>query len=84
MTTITLELTFDQLLKAIRRLPREDRIKLAQTVLQDDIEEINRRFDEALRAIEEANPGVTEDEVMADAVAAVHEYRAERAAQNRR
>jgi hypothetical protein len=68
---------FDQLLVAIHQLPREQKIKLwrildAELVSRD----VDQELDQALRAIWASNPEVTEDESMADALAAIREYRA--------
>jgi Txe/YoeB family toxin of Txe-Axe toxin-antitoxin module len=84
MATATVRLTIDQLIEAIRQLPFEEQVKLRELLSDDVRERVNRRLDEALRIIRESNPGVTEDEVMADANAVVHEIRAERLAENRR
>ncbi|MBI5650732.1 MAG: hypothetical protein HZC40_09860 [Chloroflexi bacterium] len=83
MATVTLHLTVDQLLEAIRQLPFEEKLRL-RALLSDDVRErMNQRLDEALQAIREANPGVTEDEVMADVNRVVHEIRAEKFAPSR-
>jgi len=82
MATVTLHLTVDQLLEAIRQLPFEEKLRL-RALLSDDVRErMNQRLDEALQAIREANPGVTEDEVMADVNRVVHEIRAEKFAES--
>lgn len=82
--TITVELTVEQLLRAIRQLPFEERLSLLQTLLQEDKAEITRRFDRALAEVQRANPARNEDEVMAEVNAIVHQVRAERYAANRR
>jgi hypothetical protein len=79
MTTANVELTFEQLLAAVRKLPYMQKIRLSRT-LNDELnhDEIRRRAAEVIEAIRAANAGVTGDEVMADATAAVREVRAER------
>ena len=84
MANVSIELTFDQLLAAIRKLPHEQKAKLWQTLDNElNRSEIRRRAMEAVEAIRAANEGVTEDEVMADATAAVKEVRAERRVRSR-
>ncbi|MBI4790619.1 MAG: hypothetical protein HY782_26620 [Chloroflexi bacterium] len=88
MANVSIELTFEQLLAAIRKLPHEQKTKLWQT-LHDELNHADARrqareqFAQAVEAIRAANEGVTEDEVMADATAAVKEVRAERRARSR-
>jgi|GEM_PF-4594120 hypothetical protein len=81
---VTIELTSDQLLKAIRQLPFEERLALLQTLLREDKAEISRRFDRALADVHEANRGLDEDAVIAEVNEIVHQVRAERYAENRR
>ncbi len=71
---------FEQLSAAILRLPREQKVRLWQ-LLDKELagRDIDKEFDDALRSIWSANAGVTEDEVMADALAAIREFRAETA-----
>ena len=81
MSTINIEVTFDQLRKAIRKLSHDEKMELWRMLADEfDPNEIRRRAFEAIDAIRAANEGVTEDEVMADATAAVAEVRAERRA----
>jgi hypothetical protein len=84
MSTINIELTFDQLREAVRKLPKEERNKLLRELEDLDLNEIRRRAGEALEEIWRANEGFTEDEVMADVDAALTEVRAERAARRPR
>lgn len=81
MEAIQIKLTFRQLLSAVQELSREQKVKLWQ-VLDAELtgRELEREFDEALETIWDANQGVNEDEVMADALQAIREYRAEEAA----
>jgi len=73
--------TFDQIARAIRQLPRQQKLELWQMLDSELIgRDIEREFDQSLAAIWSANRGITEDEVMADALLAVREYRAEEAA----
>ena len=84
MANVNIELTFEQLLAAIRKLPQAQKTKLWQELESElDRDAIRRRAFEAIEAIRAANEGVTEDDVMADATAAVQEVRAERRARNR-
>lgn len=69
--------TFDQIARAIRQLPRQQKLELWQMLDSELIgRDIEREFDQSLAAIWSANRGVTEDEIMADALLAVREYRA--------
>jgi hypothetical protein len=69
--------TFDQITRAIRQLPRQQKLELWQMLDSELIgRDIEREFDQSLAAIWSANRGVTEDEIMADALLAVREYRA--------
>ncbi len=84
MANVNIELTFEQLISAVRRLPTMQKAKLWQMLNAEfNHDEIQRRAMEAVEAIRAANEGVTEDEVMADATAAVQEVRAERRAPSR-
>lgn len=78
MATVHVELTFNQLVAAIRQLPHDQKValwRLLDAELKSD-DEILREFDAALKAIRAANRGVTEDEVMADIEQALREVRA--------
>ena len=73
--------TFDELTRAIRQLSRQQKIKLWQLLDAELVgRDVDKEFDQALQAIYAANRGVTEDEVMADALSAIHEYRADESA----
>lgn len=78
-TTVSVDLSFEQLTKALRRLPTKDRVALWR-LLDEDIDRpaITKRFSLALQAIRSAHPNVTEDEVMADVLKATQEARARR------
>ena len=80
MSTISIELTLNQLTDAIQRLPYDQKIALWRWLdakLKDD-DTVFREFGEALEDIRAANEGVTEDEVMADVEIALREVRAAR------
>lgn len=81
MDSIPIELTFRQLLNAIRQLSREQKVKLWQ-LLDAEImgHDVDRDLDLLLNPVTPSQQGVSEDEVMADALAAIGEYRAEEAA----
>ncbi|MDI6768991.1 MAG: hypothetical protein QMD04_04885 [Anaerolineales bacterium] len=84
MATTSVELTFDKLLAAVRKLPNPQKARLWYMLNTEfSRDEIQGRAIEAVEAIRAANEGVTEDEVMADATAAVQEVRAERRARSR-
>lgn len=73
-------LTFDQLAQEIRQLPRKQKLALWQMLDAELIgRNIEREFDQSLAAIWAANRGVNEDDVMADALLAIREYRSEEA-----
>lgn len=83
MTTAHTEMSFEQWLAAIRKLPYAQKTKLWQTLdaelnRADARRQAREEFAEAVRAIRTANKGVTEDEVVADVSAAVKEVRAVR------
>lgn len=81
MNTANVELTFDQLLAAVRKLPTAQKTRLWQTLDAElNREDINREFDLALEEIWAADGGVSEAEVMADVNAAIRGVRAEKAA----
>ncbi|MEW5721005.1 MAG: hypothetical protein AB1817_20435 [Chloroflexota bacterium] len=80
-TVQNIELTYDQLLAAIRRLPDHQKLQLWQ-ILDAEVhrDEIRRRARAAVEAIWAANQGFSEDEVMADVEDALRATRAEQAA----
>ncbi len=81
MSNAKIASAFDQLILAIRQLPREQKIKLWQVLDAELVSrDIDKDFDQALQAIWAANQGITEDEVMADAIQAIREFRVEQAA----
>lgn len=72
-----MELTPDQLIQGIRRLPPEERQTLLRAILKDDIEEASQRFDKGLEKVHTANEGLSEDEVMDEVTDIVHQIRPE-------
>ncbi len=71
-------LTLEELARAIRQLPRDQKITLWKMLDAELVgRDVDREFDQALKAIWAANQGVTEDEAMADALTAVRDFRAE-------
>lgn len=81
MATVNVELTFDQLLAAVRRLPDQQKIALWQTLdAEVNRDEIRRSARAAVEAIWTANQGFSEDEVRADVEDALRQVRAEQAA----
>lgn len=80
-STVTIELTLEQLLSAIRRLPWEQK-KIIWKALSDELShaEVHQQFNAALHTSWAAHKGISEDEVMADALQAVAEVRAARSA----
>ncbi len=80
MANVNIELTFDQLLAAVRQLPRAQKSKIWRALDAElNREEINREFAQTLEEIWAANEGVSEDEVMADINTAIREVRVEKA-----
>ena len=85
MSTIRVDLSYDQLKQALRKLPAQEKLDLwRQLDAELDRPAIARRFDAALKAIRQTYSQVSEEEVMADALKATHEARAKyRHAENR-
>jgi len=77
MARVTVELSWEQLLAAIRGLSPQEKLALWRALdHQIDRGALRKRFDEAVAAIRTAHPGVKEDEVLADVAEAVREVRA--------
>jgi hypothetical protein len=76
MANVTVELTFEQLLSAVQRLPFEQKWKLWRALSVELNPQIIHDFDTALQAAWAAHDEFSEDEVMADALQAVAEVRA--------
>ncbi len=68
----------EQLASAIRQLPHAEKLKLWQ-ILDTDLfhRDVDQELDAALKQAWLANPGVMEDEAMADALQAIREFRNE-------
>jgi hypothetical protein len=79
MSRVNVDLSFEQLKKALRRLPPTEKITLWR-LLDEDIDRpaIARQFAEAVGAIRSAHASISEDEVMADALKATRQVRANR------
>ncbi len=84
MASVSLRLSVEQLIEAIRQLPFEERIKIRKVIDENSREEIERRFDETLRVSRAANPELDEDVLMEEINQVVHEVRAERLAKTSR
>ncbi|MBI5301467.1 MAG: hypothetical protein HY868_04965 [Chloroflexi bacterium] len=85
MTTTNIELTFEQLLAAIGKMPVAQQVKLWRLLDAKLNRNAIRRqardeFAKTVESIRTANEGVNEDEVMADVTAVVKQVRAERRA----
>jgi hypothetical protein len=84
MNSVRVDLSFDQLKQALRRLPAQEKIDLWRMLDADlDRPAIARRFDVAVKSIRKAYAHVSEDEVMTDALHATHAARKARHAKNR-
>jgi urease gamma subunit len=87
MTTANPNLTFEQLVVAIGKIPVAQQIKLwhlLDTKLNRNAirRQARDEFAQAVEAIRTANEGVNEDDVMADVTAVVKQVRAERRARH--
>ncbi len=81
MANVRVELEFEKLLEAIKRLPKAKKVGVWQTLDRElNRDEINREFAKALEEIWAANEAFSEDEVNADIEQALREVRAEKAA----
>jgi len=77
MNTIRIDLSFEQLKEALRRLPPKEKLDLWRQLDADiDRKAIARRFDTALKNIRKSYSAVSEEEVMKDALKATRETRA--------
>ncbi len=76
---VTVDLSLEQLIKALRRLPATEKVALWRLLdAEIDRAAISERFAEALQAIRSAYPTAEENEVMTDILVAVREARAAR------
>ena len=79
MTQVAIELTWEQLVSAVRRLPPERKLELWRVLTSEmDRDAIRQRFGEAVTAIRAASEGIPKHEVSADVAQAVEEVRAAR------
>ena len=84
MNTVSVDLSLDQITKALRRLPAQEKIALWRLLDKDlDRPAIARQFTATVNSIRKAYAHVSEDEVMADAVKATRQVRKARHAKNR-
>ena len=77
VSTIQLELSFDQLAAALQSLSFEDKLALWRLLDQEvDRATLDQRFARSLAEIRAAYAGINEDEVMEDVLKAQQEVRA--------
>ncbi len=76
MNTIRVDVSFDQIKRALRKLPQQEKIALWR-LLDEDIDRpaIARKFETTVNALRKTYSRVSEDEVMADALKATREVR---------
>jgi len=76
MNTVRVDLSLDQIRKAVRQLPTQEKIALWRILDKDlDRPAIARQFASAVNTIRKAYAHVSEEEVMADAVKATRAVR---------
>lgn len=76
MNTVSVDLPFDQIKKALRHLPAQEKIALWRLLDEDlDRPAIARRFASSVNSIRKAHAHISEQEVMADAVKATRQVR---------
>jgi hypothetical protein len=84
MDTVSVDLPFDQIKKALRKLPAQEKIVLWRLLDEDlDRPAIARRFATSVTSIRKAYAHISEQEVMADAVKATRQVRKARNAKSR-
>ncbi|MBA4380262.1 MAG: hypothetical protein C0393_06250 [Anaerolinea sp.] len=84
MSTVSVDLSLDQITRALRKLPAQEKIALWRLLDKDlDRPAIARQFNASVNAIRKAYSHVSEDVVMADAVKATHQARKARHAKSR-
>ncbi len=76
-TVITVELTLDQVLTAVRRLPLADKVYLKKSLEAD----LDQRLDNLLTGLWADNKEYSEEEVAADVAQAIAQFRATRKAE---
>ena len=83
MNTVSVDLLFDQIKKALRQLPAQEKIALWRLLDEDlDRPAIARRFASSVTSIRKAYAHISEQEVMADAVKATRQVRKARNAKS--
>ena len=76
MNTVSVDLSLEQIKKALRQLPVQEKIALWRFLDRDlDRPAIARKFTSSVKAIRGSYENVSEDEVMADAVKATRQVR---------
>ena len=76
MNTVSVDLLFDQIKKALRQLPAQEKIALWRLLDEDlDRPAIARRFASSVTSIRKAYAHISELEVMADAIKATRQVR---------
>ncbi len=84
MNTIHVELSVDQLKRALHKLPAQEKVAIWRMLdAEMDRAAITRRFDAAIKSIRNEYKNVDEETVMADVLQAVHESRKNKHAKNR-
>ncbi len=84
MNTVRVDLSLDQIRRAVHQLPAQEKIALWRLLDKDlDRPAIARQFTSSVNAIRKAYAHVSEDEVMADAVKATRQARKARHAKSR-
>ena len=76
MNTVSVDLLFDQIKKALRQLPAQEKIALWRLLDEDlDRPAIARRFASSVTSIRKAYAHISEQEVMAGAIKATRQVR---------
>jgi hypothetical protein len=76
MSTVSVDLSLDQITRALRKLPAQEKIALWRLLDKDiDRPAIARQFNTSVNAIRKTYSHVSEDEVMSDAVKATRQVR---------
>lgn len=78
MNTVRVDLSFEQIKEALRRLPQKEKLDLWRQLDSDlDRQAIARRFDTALKAIRKTYAHIREEEVLLDVIEATRQARAQ-------
>lgn len=84
MNTVSVDLSLDQIRRAVRQLPAQEKIALWRLLDKDlDRPAIARQFTLSVNAIRKAYAHISENEVMKDAVKATQQVRKSRHAKSR-